>query len=101
MDLELAGRTILVTGGSRGLGRATAARLVAEGATVVLCRDYYDMGRESGLMAGRVLKGESVTRMDLRPITSNRLIVNPEAAKECGLVIPPALLKSADLVVGK
>lgn len=42
MDLELAGRAILVTGGSRGLGRATAARLVAEGATVVLC------GRDAG-----------------------------------------------------
>ena len=52
-------------------------------------------------MAGRVLKGESVTRMDLKPITTNRLILNPEAAKDCGLVIPPALLKSADLVVGR
>jgi ABC-type uncharacterized transport system substrate-binding protein len=72
-----------------------------QGATVVLCRDYYDMGRESGLMAGRVLKGDSVTRMDLKPITTNRLMLNPEAAKDCGLVIPLALLKTADLVVGK
>ena len=36
MDLGLTGKTFVVTGGSRGLGRATAAVLVAEGANVVL-----------------------------------------------------------------
>jgi 3-oxoacyl-[acyl-carrier protein] reductase len=36
MDLGLDGKAFLVTGGSRGLGRATAAALVAEGAHVVL-----------------------------------------------------------------
>ena len=36
MDLQLHGRTALVFGGSRGLGRAVAAELVAEGAKVVI-----------------------------------------------------------------
>ncbi|MGN0063121.1 MAG: SDR family oxidoreductase, partial [Nocardioides sp.] len=36
MDLGLAGRTYVVTGGSRGLGRATVEVLVAEGASVVV-----------------------------------------------------------------
>ena len=36
MDLQLADRVYVVTGGSRGLGRAVAERLVAEGAHVVL-----------------------------------------------------------------
>lgn len=36
MDLGLAGRTYLLTGASRGLGRATAEHLVREGADVVV-----------------------------------------------------------------
>jgi NAD(P)-dependent dehydrogenase (short-subunit alcohol dehydrogenase family) len=34
---ELDGKVALVTGGSLGIGRATARRLVDEGAAVVLC----------------------------------------------------------------
>ena len=36
MDLGLAGKVFVVTGGSRGLGRATAQELLAEGARVVI-----------------------------------------------------------------
>lgn len=37
MDLGIAGRAAIVTAGSRGLGRATAEALAAEGADLVLC----------------------------------------------------------------
>jgi NAD(P)-dependent dehydrogenase (short-subunit alcohol dehydrogenase family) len=37
MDLGIAGRVAIVTGGSRGIGRAVAARLCREGANVALC----------------------------------------------------------------
>jgi 3-oxoacyl-[acyl-carrier protein] reductase len=36
MDLQLAGRVVLITGGSRGIGLATAAGFAAEGARLVL-----------------------------------------------------------------
>jgi len=36
MDLKIAGKTALITGGSKGIGRATAGILAAEGCNVVL-----------------------------------------------------------------
>jgi 3-oxoacyl-[acyl-carrier protein] reductase len=53
MDLGLEGRVYIVTGGSRGLGRAAAAALVAEGARVVLCsRDPAGLDEASATLGG-------------------------------------------------
>jgi len=37
MELGLTGKTVLVTGGSKGIGRATARAMAAEGARVMIC----------------------------------------------------------------
>ena len=42
MDLGLAGRRAIVTGGSKGLGKAIAAELSAEGVSVVICSRHAD-----------------------------------------------------------
>jgi 3-oxoacyl-[acyl-carrier protein] reductase len=53
MDLGLAGKVALVTASSRGLGRASAAALAAEGAAVVICgRGEESLKRTEGELAG-------------------------------------------------
>jgi NAD(P)-dependent dehydrogenase (short-subunit alcohol dehydrogenase family) len=42
VELGLAGRRAIVTGGSKGLGKAIAAELVAEGASVAICSRHAD-----------------------------------------------------------
>jgi len=59
MDLGLAGKVALVTGSSRGLGRAIALGLAAEGARVVICaRDQEGVADAVG--ATRQAGGEAV-----------------------------------------
>lgn len=43
MDLQLTGRTVLVTGGSSGVGLATVAALLAEDANVITCGRRHDV----------------------------------------------------------
>jgi 3-oxoacyl-[acyl-carrier protein] reductase len=72
MDLELRDRVFIVTGGARGLGRATAECLVAEGARVVLS------GRsDDSLTAAEDELGESAVSLvadNADPSTPSRLI---------------------------
>ncbi len=48
MDLDLAGKAILITGGTDGLGLALARQLVAEGASVGVCGRDEDRLRAAG-----------------------------------------------------
>ncbi|WP_121251357.1 SDR family oxidoreductase [Nocardioides ferulae] len=77
MDLQLRERVYVVTGGARGLGRATVERLVVEGARVVVS------GRSAAsLAAAQDSLGDAVTTVvadNADPATPGRLIA---AARE-------------------
>src|SRR5205814_10708398 len=58
-DFSFAGKSVLITGGSRGLGLAIARRIVAEGGRVaLLARDEDELHRACAEL--RVLGGEAL-----------------------------------------
>ena len=66
MDLELRGKTALVTGGSRGIGRAVAAGLAAEGATVMITsRDASTLERAAKEIAAATGRSVETIAADL------------------------------------
>lgn len=105
MDLQLTGKTALVTGGSLGIGRAVAQRLASEGVTVAIAaRDATRVQRAaaelSGATGGRVvgfsadMGKEADVRRLVTEVTASigaiSILVN-NAATAAGRTRPPAL----------
>ena len=65
------------------------------GAAVVLARDYGDAGREAGLLAARVMRGENPAKIPFIPYSKTKLVLNTKAARHIGLTLPPAVVKKA------
>ena len=68
----------------------------AQGAAVVLSNDHFDGGRESALIATRVMRGESPASFPYRGISKTRLLVNRQAAGAVGLRIPEWVARRAE-----
>jgi NAD(P)-dependent dehydrogenase (short-subunit alcohol dehydrogenase family) len=69
MDLGLAGKRVLVTGGSRGIGFAIAQRFLAEGARVAIC------ARSPESLAAAATRLDGVT-----PVAAD--LTDPDAARQ-------------------
>jgi 3-oxoacyl-[acyl-carrier protein] reductase len=95
MDLDLDGRVYIVTGGARGLGRATADCLVAEGARVVIS------GRSDEALTAAVAelgdRALSLVADNADPATPRRLI---EAARDTWGQVDGALISVGGPPVG-
>lgn len=72
---------------------------VGRGAIAALAVDYYRMGRQTGEMAVRVLKGAPTATMPVETLKEFQIHLNPGSAKKMGLEISPEMLKRADKVV--
>ena len=53
MSARFDGRAAFVTGGARGIGRATVERLVSEGARVAFCDVDADVGEQTAAEIGQ------------------------------------------------
>lgn len=74
--------------------------LAEGGALFVLARDFRELGVQGGMMAARILRGESADTMPIELPRSTRLVVNPDAARKLGVTLPAAMVERADRVIG-
>ena len=72
---------------------------VGRGAIAALAVDYYKMGRQTGEMVARILKGASPADMPVETLREFQIHLNPASAEKMGLTIPAALLKKADKII--
>jgi NAD(P)-dependent dehydrogenase (short-subunit alcohol dehydrogenase family) len=81
MDLELAGKVALITGGTDGLGLALATRLAAEGASVAVCGREEDRLRAAAAALEEVGGGALVQRADVTSASDLAAFVDAAAAR--------------------
>lgn len=72
---------------------------VKRGAVAAAGFNYYDVGRQTGKMVVRVLKGEKPAGIPAEGVAKTELYVNPGAAKKMGIAIPADVVKDAKEVV--
>lgn len=70
MDLGLAGKRFAVTGGTRGIGRAVAEGLIAEGATVAYCARTPEAVTDAQKELGSNARGSAVDVGDTAALTA-------------------------------
>lgn len=72
---------------------------VKRGAIAALAVDYYMMGRQTGEMVARILKGAKPGDLPVETLREFQIHLNPASAAKMGVKVPPALLKKADKIV--
>lgn len=71
---------------------------VEQGAIATVGIDYYELGKQTGMMAARVLEGADPAEMPVESSSNLKLYINKTAADKINLEIPEGMLDEADQV---
>ena len=71
------------------------------GGVLAVARDYHGSGRETGLQAARIIRGERPATIPLLEYVPTKLMINLEAARQIGFTIPPAVVQRAHDALGR
>ena len=74
---------------------------VARGTVASIGFDYFQVGKQTGAVVARVLKGEKPGDIPVALAKGTDLFVNPKAAAAMGVTIPDAVAKRATKTVGQ
>ena len=72
---------------------------VTRGSLAALGFNYHDVGKQTGEIVVRILKGEKAGDIPVRVAAGSDLVVNKAAAAKMGVTLPEAVLKRASRVV--
>ncbi|CAO3422369.1 ABC transporter substrate-binding protein [Azospirillum endophyticum] len=74
---------------------------VARGTVASIGFDYFQVGKQTGAIVARVLKGEKPGDIPVTLAEGTDLFVNPKSAAAMGVTLPDAVVKRATKVVGQ
>ena len=88
-EKSIANKKAVITGEK---GMVEAGGLATEGI------DYYELGKQTGEMAIKVLKGEKPNTLEIKTLEKTELVINMKTLNALGLTLPVDLDKKATKV---
>lgn len=72
---------------------------VSRGAVAAVGYDYFDLGKQTGDIVVRILKGEKPGDIDVKMAKGTNLYINPKMAQKMGIEIPKTVLDRASKII--
>ena len=80
---------------------ASQSSQAAAGPVAVVARDYYEAGLEAAALAARIMRGEAPAAIPFQTFAKTKILLNPTAARACGLTLPDSLRRRATEIIGE